>query len=49
MFNEKCRKKHYNMTLALQKLTLIGVRGQIQYLCKLLTNENIIFMSKIAR
>ena len=30
-------------------LTLIGVRGQIQYLFRLITNENIIFISKIVR
>ena len=42
--------KCYNITLALlSNFTLIGIRGQIQYLFGLLTNENIIFMSKIGR
>ena len=50
IFNDKCEQ---NITIvlwhSLEILTLIGVRGQIQYLFRLLTNKNIISMFKIVR
>ena len=51
---EKHNNKHNNVSKILfwhylAILTLIGVRGQIQYVFRLFTDENIIFMSKIVR